>query len=99
MKRYDMIQLVSDAPEARGIHEEHQEIPRFVYCEIRSVGRREAYEAMSHGFHPECVFVLSQAFDYHGEKRIIWNGETYHVIRPYESEADEIELTAEKVIS
>lgn len=97
MKHYDRIELISDMPEVHGVHDEHQAVPRFVYCEIKSVGRREAYEAMGHGYRPVYVFVLSQAFDYQDEKLIRYNGVLYSIIRTYETEADAIELTAERV--
>ncbi len=97
MKRYGTIELVSDMPEAHGVHEKAEQLPRFNYCEIKSVNRREAYEAMSHGFHPQYVFVLAQAFDYHGEKQLRYDGALYNILRSYETETDSIELTAERV--
>lgn len=99
MKRYDQIELISDLPEAHGVHDKHMAFPKFTYCEIKSVSRREAYEAMGHGFHPACVFVLAQAFEYHGEKQIRYKGELYNILRTYETAADTIELTAERVSS
>ena len=97
MQRYDTILLVADSPAARGVHDEHDQQTRAVLCCIKSVGRREAYEAMGHGKHPEYVFELSHGFEYQGEKRAIYNGVTYDIMRSYETEADAVELIAERV--
>lgn len=98
MKRYDTITLIAEAPEARGVYEEKTDLATTVFCEVRSVGMRENYEALAHGRRPEVVFVLSQDFDYAGQKRVVWNGVTYNIIRTYLTEADEIELTAERMV-
>lgn len=99
MNKYDIIQLITEVPESRGIHDDHRPIPREVFCEVKSVGRREAYEAMSHGYYPEIVFELSQAFEYHGEKRIVYHQTDYNIVRTYETQADTIELVAEKAVA
>jgi SPP1 family predicted phage head-tail adaptor len=98
MNKYDTIQLMGDLPEAHGVHDDYTPIGRCVYCEVKSVGRREAYEAMSHGYHPEVVFELAQAFEYRGEKRIVYQGNDYNIVRTYETQADTIELVAEKAV-
>ena len=97
MVKHDVILLVADSPAERGVHDEHDRQTRAVFCKIKSVSRREAYEAMSHGKHPEYVFELSQAFEYQGEKRAIYGGATYDIMRAYETETDAIELIAERV--
>ena len=91
-----MITLISDIPEARGRFEDHSEIGRVVYCTVKSVGMREAYEAMSHGFRPEWVFVLTHSFEYNGERVCEYNGIRYNIIRTYVNEADGIEITVER---
>lgn len=96
MVRADVLTLISGIPEARGRFEEVSEVRRVVYCTIRSVGMREAYEAMSHGLRPEWVFVLSHSFEYRGEKECEYKGVRYRIIRTYVTEADGIELTAER---
>lgn len=97
MVKYDTILLVADSPAARGVHDEHDQQTRAVFCCIKSVGRREAYEAMGHGKHPEYVLELSHGFEYQGEKRAIYNGVTYDIMRSYETAADAVELIAERV--
>ena len=98
MNKYDTIQLITEVPESRGVHDDYAPVGRNVYCEIKSVGRREAYEAMSHGYYPEIVFELSQAFEYRGEKRVIYQQTEYTIVRTYETQADTIELVAEKAV-
>lgn len=96
MVRADVITLISDIPEARGRFEDHSEIRRVVYCTVKSVGMREAYEAMSHGLRPEWVFVLTHSFEYNGERVCEYNGIRYNIIRTYVNEADGIEITVER---
>ena len=81
---------------ARGRFDSPIETPRDVYCTVRSVGMREAYEAMSHGLRPEWVFELTHSFEYQGEKLCEYRGVRYHVLRTYITEADGIEITVER---
>lgn len=97
MQHHDILNLIQESPAARGVYDECELIERTVFCVARSVGMQEMYEALSHGFHPTWKFVLSQSFEYHGEKRLRYQGELYSIIRTYVNDADEIELTAEKV--
>lgn len=96
MVRHDVITLVSDASRPRGVHEAEEPSQRTVMCSVRSVSRREVYEAMAQGHKPEIQFELTQAYDYRGEERILFHGAAYDLIRSYETEADGIELICEK---
>lgn len=96
MVRADVLTLISDSPAAHGRFETPQETRREVYCTVRSVGMREAYEALSHGLRPEWVFVLTHSFEYNGEKRCEFRGVSYHVLRTYVNEQDGIEITVER---
>lgn len=96
MVRADVLTLIGEVQGSHGRFEAASELHRQVYCTVRSVGMREAYEAMSHGLHPEWVFVLTHSFEYHGEKRCIFHGVEYRVIRTYVNENDGIEITAER---
>ena len=96
MVRADVITLIADDPAAHGIFDDHEEHERQVYCTVRSVGMREAYEAMGHGLHPEWVFVLTHSFEYQGEKTCVFKGVRYNVIRTFVTEADGIEITVER---
>lgn len=56
---------------------------RDVFCEVRSVGMREFYQAQATGLKPEIVFVLSDYLEYEDETEVIYNSETYRVLRTY----------------
>lgn len=96
MVRADVLTLIAETPEAHGRFDTPTEVRRQVYCTVRSVGMREAYEALSHGLRPEFVFVLTHSFEYQGEKRCEFHGVEYTVLRTYVTEADGIELTVER---
>ena len=96
MVRADVLTLISDTPEAHGRFETFEPAERQVFCTVRSVGMRETYEALSHGLHPEWVFELTHAFEYQGEKRCVFQGVQYNVIRTYVTQTDGIEITVER---
>ena len=96
MMRADVITLVSEDPSSHGVYETYTPTNTEVFAEVRSVGMRESYEALSIGLHPEIVFRLSVADDYDDQRQVIWNNVTYKVIRTYVS-GDGIELTCERM--
>lgn len=96
MVRADVLTLIFDDPQAHGVFTQHNTIERTVYCTVRSVGMREAYEAMGHGLRPEWVFELAHSFEYQGEKRCVFRGIQYNVIRTYITESDGVEITVER---
>lgn len=96
MVRADVLELIQETPAARGVFQEPEISKRTVFCTVRSVGMQESYIAMGHGFRPEWVFELTHAFEYQGEKRCIFRGVEYCIIRTYVTEADGIEITVER---
>lgn len=96
MERWSTITLIAESPAARGVFETPQEEGREVLCKVRSVGMQETYTALGHGFRPEWVFELAQAFEYQGEKRCVFEGTPYRIIRTYVTEDDGIEITVER---
>lgn len=96
MVRADVLTLISDTPASHGRFDTPAETRREVYCTVRSVGMREAYEALSHGLRPEWVFVLTHSFEYQGEKRCEFHGIPYTILRTYVTQADGIEITVER---
>lgn len=96
MLHADVLTLISDTPAEKGVFDAATPAERNVLCTVRSVGMREAYEAMGHGLHPEWVFILAHDFEYQGEQRCQYHGVDYRVIRTYVTEADGIELTCER---
>ena len=96
MMRADVITLVSEDPSSHGVYETYTPTNTEVFAEVRSVGMRESYEALSIGLHPEIVFSLTNEADYDGQRQVIWNNVTYKVVRTYVS-GDGIELTCERM--
>lgn len=97
MIRADVIQLVTENPEAHGVFDTPEENSVQVFAEIRSVTRAEAYAAKSAGLDPEYVFRLTDYADYAGQRKCIWNGEQYKIIRTY-VDGQAIELTVQKEV-
>lgn len=88
--------LIGEVPEAHGVFEEPVEEARKVYCTEKSIGQSEAYQARATGLNPELKLILAHAFEYHGEKRLAYQGEHYDIVRTYRTEADSIELTVQR---
>lgn len=96
MLHADVLTLIAETPAEKGVFDTATQTERQVLCTVRSVGMREAYEAMGHGLHPEWVFVLAHDFEYQGEQKCSYHGVSYRVIRTYVTEADSIEITVER---
>ncbi len=95
MIRADVITLVGETPSSHGMYDTFTANERQVFAERRSVGMREAYQALSVGLHPEIVFRLEIAEDYQNERRLVWNETAYKVVRTYLN-GDGIELVCER---
>lgn len=68
-----------------------------VFCDKKSIGRSEFYNAAATGLKPEIIFVVHD-YEYSGEKAVEHEGVRYNVIRTYSSDFEEVELTCEKVL-
>lgn len=95
MKRYDVIDLINEAPSVHGVFENPIQETHRVYVEVRSVSRSEWYSASAQNIQADIVFVLTVDADYNAEKELYYHDEKYRVIRTYISD-DGIELTCEK---
>lgn len=93
MIRATTIDLINESPEAHGVFDYHTETTTTVFAEIRSVTRREFYEAMNANIIPELVFMLTDYSDYNGQKVFLFNGERWRVIRTY-TNGQTLEITA-----
>jgi hypothetical protein len=69
-----------------------QETRREVFCELRSIGAKEFYQAQAVGFQPELKFVLADFYDYEGEPLVEYEGQRYRVLRTYRT-GKALELT------
>ncbi|WP_026886716.1 phage head closure protein [Clostridium beijerinckii] len=74
-----------------------EEIKTDLYCDLKSIGRNEYYNAASQGLKPEIIFVIHN-YEYNGEREILFEKNRYKVIRTYSKDFEEIELTCEKVV-
>lgn len=64
-----------------------------VLVDVRTVGMKETYEAMSAGLKPEYNFVLADYLDYDGQELIEYEEKQYKVLRTYrKSPSDELEI-------
>ena len=99
MKRVGIVYLISESPEAKGVLEAATEKKRKTYCEIRSIGMSETYQARASGFAPTIKLFLPQDFEYRGETLCELKGERYRIIRDYRDEktGDGTELTLERI--
>lgn len=99
MKRVGIVYLIAESPEAKGVLDQPTEKKRKTYCEIRSIGMSETYQARASGFAPSIKLFLPQDFEYKGETLCELKGERYRIIRDYRDEktGDGTELTLERV--
>lgn len=94
MIRAVTVDLINETQPA-GVFDENKIGTTTVFAEIRSVTRREFYEAQNEGLEPELVFVLRNFADYGGQKELNYNGKRYRIIRTYVVD-DSMELTVER---
>ncbi|MBQ7886944.1 MAG: phage head-tail adapter protein [Clostridia bacterium] len=93
MARADVITLIAESPEARGIYDNPETTERTVFVTVRSVGMTETYTAMSQGLRPEVKFELAAPEEYQGEAVCRYHGKLYTILRTYETE-EKVELVA-----
>lgn len=71
--------------------------PREVLAERKAIRQSEFYQAVATGFRPEITFVVWN-HDYQKEERLVYEDETYEVIRRYPNKNNkEIELVCQLV--
>ena len=74
------------------------EISREVFCRLESIGQKEFYQANALGLQPEIKFVLSDYFDYQGEKLISYDSRLYSVLRTFRK-GNEIEIICTREVN
>lgn len=80
-----------------------QTVEKSVFCEEKSIGMKEFYEAQASGLQPEIKFVIADYLDYSGEKVLKYQGfndsteKVYEIIRTYRS-GNNLEITCKKVV-
>lgn len=78
------------------------EIKTNIFCNFKSIGRTEFYNAASNRLKPSLIFII-HAYEYNGEKYVEFSEdlspkEKYKVIKTYKIGIEELELTCEKVL-
>ena len=98
MKRAGIVYLITVSPEARGVLDAATKTKRKTYCEFKSIGMSEMYQAKASGFAPSIKLKLPNDFEYRGETLCEIRGERYRIIRDYRDEktGDSTELTLER---
>ena len=69
MAQSDVVELISQTPNAHGVFDEPMLDYRTVYCEVQSVGQTEIYQARAVGLNPEIRLTLPHRFEYRDEKK------------------------------
>ena len=71
--------------------------PREVFCEVRSIGMREFYQANATDFHPEIKFVLADYLEYQGETLVRYDGTDYKASKQRNTGRGTVLLNLEEV--
>lgn len=74
------------------------ETRRQVFCEYRSIGTHEFYQAQATGLKPEIKLVIADYLDYNGEHLVDYDGRRYRVLRTYRT-GQELEITLYSEVS
>ena len=64
---------------------------RTVFCDLRSIGQKEFYEASARDFYPEKKFVLADYLEYEDEELVEYEGRRYRVLRTFRT-GQELEI-------
>lgn|SRR5690625_1774187 len=67
-----------------------------VYCNVKSIGRNEFYNASTSDLKPEIVFTI-HGYEYDNQNKVIFEGIQYSVIRTYRVAFEEIELICQRL--
>lgn len=68
-----------------------------ILCDEKSIGRNEFYNAAAAGLKPSITLVI-HAYEYEGQQTVEFKGVRYKVMRTYQVDFEELELTCERVI-
>lgn len=72
-----------------------------IFCDMKSIGRTEFYNAAANGLKPSYIFVV-HPYEYNGETYVEFSEDEkpkqrYKVMKTYKKNMEELELTCEKV--
>ena len=69
-----------------------------VFCNKKSVGGKEFYQASQQGFKPEIVIEV-YLFEYQDHSHVKYRNKLYRIIRHYEKNSETIELVCEALVN
>jgi SPP1 family predicted phage head-tail adaptor len=69
-----------------------------IFCAKDSVTRTEFYKAASIGLKPSIVLIV-HPYEYRGQTKIKFEGNFYRVVRTYDVDSENLELTCESIIA
>lgn len=72
------------------------ETESIILCGKKSVTRVDFYSAATTGLKPEIILVV-HPYEYAGQSKVKFEGIKYNVIRTYEVDLENVELTCERV--
>ncbi|HYE11359.1 MAG TPA: phage head closure protein [Patescibacteria group bacterium] len=67
-----------------------------ILCGVKSISQSEFYSAAQADLKPEVKLVI-HPYEYDGQKKVRFEGITYKVLRTFEVNSEELELTCEGV--
>lgn len=95
----DEVQLISIAVSDDSLGNQIEtNVPDVVLCKKKSVSQTEFYNAATSGMKPSLSLVV-HTYEYSDQRKIVFNGEEFNVIRTYEESFEETELICEKAVS
>lgn len=80
-----------DEDDDQGFSREVDDGTSTVFADVQSVYQSEFYAAAAQGISVVQMFVVFAA-DYHGERKVVYNGKTYYVVRTYNKGIDRLQL-------
>jgi phage head-tail adaptor, putative, SPP1 family len=70
---------------------------RTVLCKVTAVSKEDFYKASISNLHPSIIITVKR-YEYENERKLIYEGSTYMVIRTFSNSVEETELTCEELI-
>lgn len=71
---------------------------RLAFAEKKSIKQGEFYQAQATGLRPELTFVVWTR-EYANEGKLEYNGKAYNIIRTYEPNSEDTELTCQGIVN
>ena len=64
-----------------------------IFARKRSIGQSEFYQAQTNGFKPEIKLIIPDHLDYGGQEYLIHENTRYKILRTFQNEQNELEIT------